>query len=97
MTEPTDRTDPAQRARRTVGSLDLQSAGVMEIGRGIATSGGAALLLYQLLTGQIQAIAQDVDRLGERVERMSTEVTSLRGDVIRLQVQTAAASPQPHP
>jgi len=93
----TDRTDPVQRTRGTVGSLDLQSAGVMEIGRGIATSGGAALLLYQLLTGQIQAIAQDVDRLTERVEHVSADVTSLRGDVIRLQVQTAAGQATPRP
>jgi len=105
MTEPTDRTDPAAaRPRRTVGNMDLQSAGLMELGRGVATSGGAALLLYQLLTGQmgvlarqIEDVGQEVDRLAERVERVSADVTSLRGDVIRLQAQTAIAQPQPHP
>lgn len=89
-----ERTDPAARARRTVGSLDLQSAGAMEIGRGVLTSGGAALLLYQLLTGQIQDIAQDVDRLTVRIERVADDVTSLRSDVIRLQAQSPAA-PRP--
>jgi hypothetical protein len=92
-----DRTDPIARARRTVGDLDLQSAGLMDLGKSIATSGGAALLLYQLLTGQIQGIAADVDRLAERVEHMGADVTSLRGDVIRLQVQTSAGQALPRP
>ena len=89
-----DTTDPVVRPpRRTVGGLDLQSAGALEMVRGAVTSGGVGMLLYQLLTGQIDDIADDVDRLAARVEQVGSDVNELRGDVIRLQAQQPPAHP----
>lgn len=90
-----DATDPVVRPpRRTLGGLDLQSAGALEVVRGAVTSGGAAVLLYQLLTGQIDDIADDVDRLAVRVDQIGVAVGGLREDVIRLQAQQPPA-PRP--
>lgn len=91
MTRPAETeapTDPrARQPRQTVGSLDLQSAGVLEVIRGLGTSGVAVAVLYQLLTGQISALSDDVDRMALRVDQMGADVTALRVDVTRLQAQ----------
>ena len=84
----TERTPPTERPTRgTVGALDLGSAGVLETARGLGTAGAVAAVLYQLLTGQMERMGDDIDEMGGRIERIQADVTALRTDVTRLQVE----------
>lgn len=86
MSDPTPETTESA-VRRTVGGLDLSSAIGAEALRGLLTTGGVGMVLYQLATGQLQDIANDVDRLTVRMDHLSEQVVEMREDFIRLQVQ----------
>jgi hypothetical protein len=102
MTAPHDApTDPAIRRARTLGGVDMLTAAGAETLRGLLTSGGAAVVLYQLLTTQIAELRNDVNSVeagmaivAKDVAALKDDMATLRVDVVRLQVrQDAAATP----
>ena len=78
-------------AAATVGGMDPRTAGALELARGLGTTGGGVLLIWYLLTGEIEQLAHRLDErtagTDARIAALTAEVGSLRVDVARLQVQ----------
>lgn len=90
---------PARTRRGTVGSLDTSTAAILEVTRGLGTAGAVAAVLYQMITGQIDRLGDDVDAVRADVSAMRAEVAGLRIDVTRLQVEADRdrSGPAPRP
>lgn len=87
-------TDPAARApRRRISDLDLPTAGALEVGRGVLTSGSAVLVLWQLISGQLGDMRDDIRAVGADVAQVRGALTSLQMDVARLQARQDMAAP----
>jgi hypothetical protein len=69
-----------------LGDMDARTAGMLEIARGLGTSGVVMLLFYQMLTTQVERVSDDVTALSAR---MTADVASLNQRVSDLQLGLA--------
>lgn len=101
---PPDTTPIPEQPAQTVGGMDPRQAGALEIIRGAGTTGGGVLLLWWLLTGEIDALAKRLDERATttdaRIAALAADIGTLRVDIARLQVQVdvqddRAARPAP--
>lgn len=92
MSDTTPPPQPGLPAR--LGDMSTTQAGVLEVARGLGSAGAAAVLLYYALTGEIDALARQVDqgqdalesriaRLELSVDRLSVEVQAVKIDAAR--------------
>lgn len=99
---PPDTTpDQPSPALPTVGAMDSRQAGALEIIRGAGTTGGGVLLLWWLLTGEIDALAKRLDERATttdaRISSLAADIGTLRVDIARLQVQVDVQGGRPSP
>lgn len=87
LTHPGDAVPSPLATAATVGALPVGAAGMLEILRGLGTTGVVAGVLYYGLTMQIDAARDEVAGLVETIDRLEDEVGALRVQVAILQTR----------
>jgi hypothetical protein len=86
--------ETAEAAAKTVGSLSLGTAGILEVGRSGGILGVGLWMLWQAINGdltalhgQVNGVSAQVTTLTTKVDGLGSDLQTLRNDVTRLQVQ----------
>lgn len=84
-----------------LGDMDARTAGMLEIARGLGTSGAVMLLFYQLVTGQLERVSDEVGalrgQLTNDVAALNREVSDLRLGLARVEVKLERDDSAPPP
>lgn len=100
MSDTTPTTPPMIPTR--LGDMSSTQAGLLEVVRGLGSAGAAAVMLYWALTGEIDALARQVDqgqaalevriaRVELSVDRLGDEVQAIKIDAARREGAASAA------
>lgn len=95
LTHPGDAAPSPLATAATVGALPVGAAGMLEILRGLGTTGVVAGVLYYGLTLQIEAARDEVAGLVETIDRLENEVGALRVQVAVLQARAGVRIADP--